>query len=329
MLDLLADTVCRPSFPAHQIEKLRGEILADLAERAHDTRRMANLAFYELAYPPGHPYAVSSLGYPKTIAALSRDDLVEFYTEGYGAAGMVIVVVGAIEADDAYTQVEAAFGNWEGRGFERDPLPAAPRLDRVHERTVVIAGKTQSDIVLGYPGPSRLHPEFYNARVCNTILGVFALMGRLGERVRDEQGLAYYSYSHLAGGTGPGPWRVVAGVNPANVDRALTSIRAEISRICEEPVSEEELRDSQTYLIGSVPIRLETNEGVANAIVTMERYDLGLDYLQRYRELIEQVTPGRVQSAAQRWLDPDAYALAVAGLPVDAWVGRQTTRSGA
>ena len=143
-------------------------------------------------------------------------------------------------------------------------------------------------------------------------------MGRLGEKVRDEQGLAYYSYSQLSGGPGPGPWRVVAGVNPADVERAVESMRAEIHRICEESVGTEELRDTQAYLTGSMPLHLETNGGVAGAILTMERYGLGLDYLERYADMIDQVTPERVRLAAQRWLDPDAYALAVAGPPARA-----------
>jgi zinc protease len=315
MLDVLADTLRHPSFPVHLIEKLRGEILADLAERAHDTRRMANLTFHELAYPQGHPYAVSSIGYPETIAAIHRGDLMAFYAGGYGARGMIIVVVGAVETDDVQAQVERTFGDWEGQTYPREPLPEVRRIDQVRRRTVAIPDKTQSDIVLGYPGPSRTDPHFLDARVCNTILGVFGLMGRLGEKVRDEQGLAYYSYSHLSGGPGPGPWRIVAGVNPGDVDGALESIRAEIRRICDEPVGVEELRDSQAYLAGSMPLHLEMNEGVAASVLTMERYSLGLDYLQRYRDLIDQVTPEQVQDAARRWLDPDAYALAIAGPP--------------
>ena len=140
-------------------------------------------------------------------------------------------------------------------------------------------------------------------------------MGRLGEKVRDEQGLAYYSFSRVDGGPGPGPWRIVAGVNTANVERAVTGIRAEIRRMCEEPVDEEELEDNKAFITGSLPLRLETNEGVAQAIINMERYGLGLDYLQRYADLIGEITAERVQAVAQRWFDPDAYALAIAGPP--------------
>lgn len=318
MLEMLSDVLRRPSFPGREVERLRGEILADLAERAHDTQRMANLAFYELAYPEGHPYAISLTGYPDTIAGIDRDDLAEFHAGGFGPEGMIIVVVGAVDTDQVADQVRRAFDDWDGSTYARRPVPKAPRLSEIRRRTVTIPDKSQSDLVLGYPGPSRMDPDYLDARVCNTVLGVFGLMGRLGERVRDEQGLAYSSYSRLSGGPGPGPWRVVAGVNPTNVDRAVESIRAEIRRICEEPVDEEELSDSQAYLTGSMPLHLETNAGVAATGLSMERYGLGLDYLQRYEGLIEEVTAEKVLAVAQRWLDPHAYALAVAGPPEDA-----------
>jgi zinc protease len=314
-LDVLADVLRYPVFPADEVEKLRGEILTDLAERVHDTRRMANLTFQELAYPDGHPYGYSLSGYPETIRGLSRDDLVDFYNGGYGAQGMVIVVVGAVAPEDVRQQIEDIFGDWEGQRYDRDPLPEVPPIAKVRERYLPIPDKTQADIVLGYPGPARAAPDYLDARLCNTVLGVFGLMGRLGENVRDEQGLAYYATSRLSGGEGPGPWRVIAGVNPVNVEQAVASIRDEIRRICEEPVGEEELVDNKAFITGSMPLHLETNEGVAGTILSMERHRLGLDYLQRYADMIDEITAARVQAAAQRWLDPDAYALAIAGPP--------------
>jgi zinc protease len=315
VLDILSDALRHPTFPPDEIEKLRGEILTDLEERVHDTARMAALTFHELAYPAGHPYARSLSGYVETVSRIARDDVAAFYRGGYGPAGMIVVVVGAVKTDEALAQVEAAFGDWAGSTYERAPLPDVPRIAEARERFVPIPGKTQSDVVLGYPGPARTDPAFLDAAVCNTVLGVFGMMGRLGDNVRDEQGLAYYAYSRVDGGPGPGLWRVIAGVNPANVARAIASIRAEIARICEEPVGEQELADNKAFLTGSLPLRLETNEGVAQVILDMERYSLGLDYLQRYTSLVEAITAEQVQTAAQRWLDPDAYALAIAGPP--------------
>lgn len=315
ILDVLADVLRNPVFPPQEVEKLRGEIITDLQERANDTRRMAFLTFRELAYPPGHPYGRSGNGYIETISPLTAEDLTRFYRAHYTPRGMVIAVVGAVEAARARELVEQAFGDWDGSAPQRSPFPPASPPEEVRQKFVPIPGKTQTDIVLGYPGPARTDPAFLDALLCNTILGVFGMMGRLGEKVRDEQGLAYYSYSRVEGGRGPGPWTVIAGVNPTNVERALESIRAEIRRIGQEPVPPEELADSQSFLVGSLPLRLETNEGVAAAILEMEKYDLGLDYLQRYGDRIRAITPEGVLAAARRWLNPDAYVLALAGPP--------------
>ncbi len=313
VMDVLADVLRNPIFPPTEMEKLRGEILTDLKERRHNTRQMAALAFREAAYPQEHPYSRSQIGYEETISNISQDDLVAFYRGGYAPLGMTIGIVGAVEAERALDLVARAFGDWKGEPYPRDPLPPVARPPQPRQKRVVIPGKTQADIVLGYPGPARTDPAFLDAALCNTILGVFGMMGRLGDTVRDEQGLAYYCYSRVEGGPGPGPWSVSAGVNPSNVERALASIRAEIRRICREPVEEEELADSQAFLVGSLPLRLETNEGVTRAILDMERYNLGLDYLQRYEGLVRAITPQRIQAAAQKWLDADRYVLAVAG----------------
>ncbi len=317
VLDILADVLRFPTFPDDEVARLQGEILTALEERANDTGAMASLAFYELAYPAEHPYARSIAGYVETVREITRSDLVEFHATRYTPQGMVIVVVGAVQADEALERIVQAFGDWEGAPPEPLDWPEVPRITAVRERFVPIPGKMQADIVLGYPGPARRSPDYLDAVVCNTILGVFGLMGRLGNTVRDSQGLAYYSYSRLDGGLGPGPWRIVAGVHPTNVERAIEGVRAEIRRIREQPVDEVELAENKNFITGSLPLRLETNEGVAGAIVNMERYELGLDYLQRYAALIAEIDAKRVQEAARRWLDPDAYARAVAGPPVE------------
>jgi len=317
VLDVLADVLRFPTFPGDEVARLQGEIITALEERAHNTSAMANLAFYELAYPMEHPYARSVSGYIETVRKITPSDLAEFHATRYTPQGMVIVVVGAVKSDEALERIGQAFGDWEGPAPQPVDWPQVPKITEVRERFVPIHGKMQADIVLGYPGPARSSPDYLDAVVCNTILGVFGLMGRLGDTVRDSQGLAYYSYSRLDGGLGPGPWRIVAGVHPTNVERAVAGFRAEIRRIREQPVDEVELAENKSFITGSLPLRLETNEGVAGAIVNMERYGLGLDYLQRYAALIAEIDAKRVQEVARRWLDPDAYALAVAGPPSD------------
>jgi zinc protease len=170
---------------------------------------------------------------------------------------------------------------------------------------------------LGWPALARRDPDFMKAYLANTVLGIFGMMGRLGDSVRDEQGLAYYVYSRLEAGLGVGPWVAIAGVNPANVERTIDGILHEVGRLRDERVPEEELADSQAYLTGSMPLRLETNEGISATLLEMERHGLGLDYLQRYEGLVRAVTSEDMQEMARTYLDPKVYVLAVAGPPVE------------
>lgn len=317
LLNILSDVLRNPAFREEQVEKARAEIFTAFQEREHDTRSMAALRFYEMLYPENHPYRWSLLGYPETVTPLTRADLVNFHTQYFSPQDMVIVVVGAVTADVAARAITAAFGDWAGTRPARATLPAVPALTERLETRIAIPDKTQSNLILGWVGPPRLHEDFIPCFVANTVLGVFGMYGRLGQSVRKQNGLAYYASSGLDGGRGPGPWRVVAGVNPANVDKAVQVILDELQRFREELVPQDELNDSQSYLTGSLPLQLETNEGVARALMNIERYGLGLDYLQRYRDMIMAVTPNQVQTVAQRWLDVENFALSIAEPQLD------------
>ncbi|MFQ5858234.1 MAG: M16 family metallopeptidase [Anaerolineae bacterium] len=326
VLEILADVLRNPVFPEKETEKVRGQLLTGLQERDDDTRSVAGLTFLELAYPDGHPYGRSSDGYVDTVDTITRDDLAAFYDRYYRPTDAIITVAGAVDPQDAVSKVENVLGDWQ----PADPRPpqdvpelrynhGGSELTEVRRELREMPDKTQTDIVLGLPGISRHDPDYYSARMANTILGTFGMGGRLGDRVRDEQGMAYYIFSQLSAHLGRGPWRVATGVNPVNVERSIDTILGEIHRIQDEPVSEEELDDAKSYLTGSLPLGLETNEGVASTLLDMEFFDLGLDYLQRYPNLINSITLEEVQQAAQRVFPRDAYALAIAGPP-----GRET-----
>lgn len=313
LLDILADSLQHPTFPAQEVEKLRGQILTDLQRRAHDTQRMAGLTFNALLYPD-HPYGRSVQGYEDTVPGLSRDDLLHYYRRHYSPEGMVISIVGALSTAAVLDRVRAALAGWQAGGVtpNRD-IPPAVNLAELRRQAVPVEGKTQSDIVIGWPGLARRDPDFDKVRLANIILGVFGMMGRLGDNVRERQGLAYYVYSQVDAGLGAGSWSAMAGVNPSNVDRAIAGILEEVRRLRDEPVPADELADNQSFLTGSMPLRLETNEGIAGALLDMERHELGFDYLLHYADEINAVTVQDIQNMAQKYLDPDIYALAIAG----------------
>ena len=315
VLDLLSDSLRRPTFPNNEIEQVRGETLTGLQIRASDTRQMANLRFREMLYED-HPYGYSVHGYPKTIAALDREDLATFHTHHYGPQEMVIAIVGAVRAQEALERVEEAFGDWQNELYEPAlDVPTASRPVVTVRDYVSIPDKTQTDIVLGLPGPPRAAEDFLDASMANTILGVFGMMGRLGNTVREDLGLAYYIYSRLQGGKGPAPWYVATGVAPEVVDQALASILSEIDRLQTTLVPETELEDSKMYRTGSLPVSLETNSGLASVITDIEFYELGLDYLQRFPALINDITAERVQAAAQKYFSTEQLAISMAGPP--------------
>jgi zinc protease len=314
LIDILADVLQHPIFPPEHVERVRGQRLTALQERENDTRQMAGLAFREVAYPEDHPYRLATTGYPETIRAITREHLVDFYQRLYTPHGGAIAVVGAVNTANVVDLLTEKLGQWEPEAETvTNSVAPVPPLSEVRRKVIVMPGKSQTDLVLGVPGIARDHPDYHAAVLANTVLGVFGLMGRLGESVRERQGLAYYVYSALEVDKGPGPWVAIAGVDPANVERAIASIEEEIARMGSELVPEEELADSQAFLTGSLPLRLETNDGVAGAILDMEWYGLGLDYLQRYPQLICEVTSEQIRAVVARYLRPDAYALGIAG----------------
>jgi zinc protease len=140
-------------------------------------------------------------------------------------------------------------------------------------------------------------------------------MGRLGDQVRDEYGLAYYCYSRLDAGLGAGPWAAIAGVAPSDIECTVGAILAQVQRIQQEPVDEDELADNKSYLVGSMPLRLEAKEGIAAQIAHMELHQLGLDYLRRVPDLIQAVTAEDIMAVTQRHMNPGAYVVSVAGPP--------------
>jgi zinc protease len=147
----------------------------------------------------------------------------------------------------------------------------------------------------------------------NSVLGQFGMMGRIGESVRKKSGLAYYAYSNVSAGIGPGAWTVSAGVNPGNVKKASDLILKELKRFIKSGVTKTELSDSQANFIGRLPLSMESNGGVANALLNIERYELGLDYYHRYADLVKAVKPADVLEVARKYIDPDRLAVATAG----------------
>jgi len=314
-LEILAEILEHPAFLAAEVEKTRGELITGLRVAQQDTRHVAERAFRALAFPSGHPHARVADGDEGVIQALTPADLAAFHAQYIRPEATILAVVGDLGVAEVLDLIGQLFSAWPRGGVWQGPplpplvTPAAPRRAEVR-----LAGKMQSDVILGAAGITRSDARYYETMVANLILGQIGLMGRLGESVRERQGMAYYAYSDMRAGLLAGPWWVRAGVHPRNEERAVDSIIEELRAFQEAGPADEELRDARDFLIGSLAVRLETNSGIAQMLADIELFNLGLDYVARYPGIIRGLRGDAVTAAAARF-PLTAYSLAIAGPP--------------
>jgi zinc protease len=229
---------------------------------------------------------------------------------------MTVATAGGIPSfTDMVNLIESRFNAWRSAASRPDPIAPEAAPDASRTASTSIAGKSQADIAVGFPTVARTAPDYYAVETANLILGRLGLMGRLGKNVRDEQGLAYYVFSVIEAGKQGSVWMSRAGVDPANTRRALDGIVAEVRRLREEAVSDEELEDAKSFLTGSLPLALEMNEGIVNLLQSIEYYGLGLDYLDRYPAIISALTAKDLHAAARQHLDDQRLVVGIAGPP--------------
>jgi zinc protease len=314
--EILGELLRRPTFPADELDRLKGQALTDLMEMDDNTRVISERTWRELAYPATHPYHRLTVGTADSVRAATRDKMTAFHGAWYGPNQTTLIVVGDVTLEDATALAEGNFGDWvPGRSEAVEGSLPTSELPDKQFREVAMDGKTQADVTIGLPTLERSSPDYYALSFANHILGRIYFMGRFGEKVRDEQGLAYHAYSELHGSYGRGAWLMRAGVNPRNLDKALGSIDTELKRFLADGPTPQEQLDGVSSLLGSLPRQLETNEGAAAVMGEIELYQLGLDYLERYPDIVRSLTSEQVTTAARRWIDPAHLVTTIAGPP--------------
>ena len=314
LLNLLDECLTQPAFPSAQLDKLRNQLFTGLTMRNQDTGSMASLHFENLLYGK-HPYSRPVEGHLETLPNIQRDDLIAFHQKHYGPRGMTIVIVGGMDPEAAFSQVQQTLGGW--RNPDQIDPPQTPALPDFPPQTIRkhidLPGKSQSDLVMGCFSPMRNSPDYFPLAVGNSILGQFGMMGRIGSSVREKAGLAYYASSSLNASLMGGSWLVAAGVNPANLERAIDLIIVELERFTKEVVSDQELDDSKANFIGRLPMAFESNSGVASGLWNIERFQLGLDYYQLYPQRIAAISAEQILQTTRHYLDPQRLVIVDAG----------------
>jgi zinc protease len=312
-LELVADALQNPVFDEQQLELTRREALAAIRQAEDNTMSVADQTVRELIYPDGHPLRHRSVGDRDGLKAITRDNLVAFHRDHLATAPLVAAVVGGFPStDDLAGMITSVFGD-SARTESRQRSFTVPAPDVQKRTAVIIQGKEQSDVALAIPVSGASADTYYDLDVANVILGQYGLMGRIGESVRQKQGLAYYAFCTIAPRKEQSLWFVRAGVDPANVERAIESIQGVIRETEAGGFTDDELEGTRQLMTGRLALTMQTNAGIANLLQTIHEFDLGLDYVERYPGILAAVTLDSARTALAGAIDPARLQVAVAG----------------
>jgi zinc protease len=313
VLSLLGDILIAPSLPDPEIATRKGEVITAIRQDEDNPAVRASETLMERLYPDGHPYGRRTKGTISVVEAVTREQLQRLHAERFAPSELSVALVGDIEPPRAQEAVMRVFGGW--RKPVPKPLTPPPVVPATRRTRLVVPmmNKAQADIAYGFTTIRRNDPRYYAFWLMNNVFGQYSIGGRLGDSIRERQGMAYYVSSSFDANVAEGPLVVRAGVSPTNVDRTVSSIDDEIRSLVADGLTPKELDESKRFLIGSIPRALETNAAIANFLQSAEFFDLGLDYDVKLPDLLSAVTLDDANAAARDALDPERATLVIAG----------------
>lgn len=310
-LEVLADVVCHPAFPDSEIERLRRQRLAEILRRSKDPSALAAEAFARAVYGEG-VYGSPLLGTRGSIERLSRQELVEHYAASVPSRRSCVVACGDFDVEALHPLLEAAFSEL---GTNSEPELPALYVELPPNRCITLVDRpeaSQTELRLGHASVPKTHPDRPALIVLNAILGG-KFTSRLNLNLRERHGYTYGVSSSFGERLGPGPFVVATAVATDSAGGAAAQILAELARIREEPVTQAELDDTRSYLLGVFPYTLQTVQGVTSRLETIAVFDLPADHYDRLADSIEAVTREQVLLAAQTHLHPERLSVVAVG----------------
>jgi zinc protease len=311
VLDLLADLVLRPTFPADEVARERRHAISSLKQAKSDPAYLASVQFRREAYDRT-PYGTEVDGTEESIARIRRNHCVDFHRTHFTAANAFIVAAGDIDGATLVSMLEERFGSWSG---ERPaPVewsePASGRTPRV-----VIVDRPdamQSAIRMGSLAISRRDPDFIPLVTLHTLFGGY-FNSRINHNLRERNGYTYGAGSTIEALAMPGTFSVRAAVGNEVTAPAVREIFAELRAITTEPITEEELVMVKSFILGSQSLQIETPGQVAGFVRTIALYGLPHDYYVKFPMAVRELTREKLLEVAQRYLRPEKMIVVVCG----------------
>ena len=310
-VDLLHDVLTEPRFDEDAIERVRAQVQSNIASSRTDPGDIVSDAFARHTYGD-HPYSTDLSGTPESVAALTRDDLVDAHSRVIARDRLHVAAVGDITAEELGELVDTLF---EGLPEEGAPMPG-PAPVNLDGGTVVVPFETPQSIArFGQAGIARDDPDFFAAYVVNQVFGDQSFGSRLMEEVREKRGLTYGIGTYIANRDHAD---LLVGHVATQNDRMAETIgvvRQEWAKLAEEGITQEELDAAKTYLTGAYPLRFDGNAPIANILVGMQMEGLPPSYVNDRNGYVEAVTLEDANRVAAELYDPDALTFVVAGEP--------------
>lgn len=308
----LGEVVRSPSFPEREVERLKTERRAELLRQHTEPRGLADDMFARVVYAAGSRFRLPIGGTEKSVSAINRADVQRFFGDRYRAGGLTIVIAGDIGVDEGERLAHDAFVGWAaGTPPVATTNDTAARKQRgVH--LVPKADAQQAELRIGHVGAPRNNPDYYPLVILNAVLGGL-FSSRINLNLRERHGYTYGAFSRFDWRRQSGPFFVSTAVQTEVTAKAATEVLAEIEAIRTTEITVDELSLATSYLDGVFPIRYETTESIADALVSLCLFGLPDNFHDVYRERIRGVTTADVLRAAQTYLSPDALQMLVVG----------------
>ncbi len=306
---LLADVLMNPGFPETELENARAKIQADISAQNDELIYVARKLFMKALFRQ-HPYRLPSLGTEKSVAGISRDELLKMHNDYYVPNNMVLSVFGDVAADEVLGHVKQVWGQFKAKDLP--PLDITPEGALTEKRLVQeAADKEQTVLLLGYPGIDILHKDRYAFRVLTYILS--GQGSRVFDNLREKQGLAYYAGAFMFSGIDPGACIFYVGTTAEKLKDAREGLLLEIDRLREELVTDDELNLAQQNIIGNQLIARQQNQSFAEEAALDELLGLGYEEIERFKQGIRQITREDIKRIAKEYFTKDAYVSATVG----------------
>jgi zinc protease len=302
------EVLTQPNFPEEEIQREIEKRLAAIQSSEDQPEEVAEREFLKTLFPTS-PYGHPIEGTKESLPRLKKEEALRFYQTYYHPNNSILTIVGDVNGNEINTKLLPRLKKWQ---MGKIPETSFNSTFTKKQKTVKIDRSiTQANIIIGHSGVSRENPDFYSISIMNYILGGGGFASRLVEEIRNKKGLAYSVASFFDPGKYPGSFQIVLQTKNSSAREAISLALQQMNLIQKEPVSEKELEGAKKYLIGSFPMRLDTQNKLTNFLTQVEYYGMGLDYPEKYPSLIRSVSREEVFRVAQKYLDPKNYILII------------------